>query len=120
MKACTVSIAWALLCGGAGSVAYAQDTPAEYQEVLKTLGKQGDFKDKVLKINIPRSDLKVVVDGVTTPTPFGFGGWLAMSKGDGGHDVMMATWSFWKRKSIRSCRHCWTTDWKSPPCTIIS
>src|SRR5215472_7930177 len=89
MKACSVSIAWALLCVGAGSRAYAQDTPAEYQEVLKALGKQGDFKDKVLKINIPSSDLKVVVDGVATPTPFGFGGWLAMSKGDGGHDVMM-------------------------------
>jgi hypothetical protein len=89
MKACTVSIAWALLCAGAVSLANAQDTPGEYQEVLKTLGKQGDFKDKVLKINIPRNDLKVVVDGVTTPTPFGFGGWLAMTKGDGGHDVMM-------------------------------
>jgi hypothetical protein len=63
--------------------------PTEYQEVLKTLGKQGDFKDKVLKINIPRNDLKVVVDGVATPTPFGFGGWLAMTKGDGGKDVMM-------------------------------
>src|SRR5262249_31298937 len=39
--------------------------------------------------NIPRNDLKVIVDGVATPTPFGFGGWLALSKGDGGHDVMM-------------------------------
>src|SRR5215470_4585135 len=82
-------IVWTLLCAGAISLANAQEPPAEYQEVLKTLGKQGDFKDKVLKINIPRGDLKVVVDGVTTPTPFGFGGWLAMSKGDGGHDVMM-------------------------------
>src|SRR5215469_1164552 len=89
MKACTVSIAWALLCAGAVTLANAQDVPTDYQEVLKTLGKQGDFKDKVLKINIPRNDLKVVVDGVTTPTPFGFGGWLAMTKGDGGHDVMM-------------------------------
>jgi hypothetical protein len=26
---------------------------------------------------------------VATPTPFGFGGWLAMTKGDGGMDVMM-------------------------------
>src|SRR6185503_2949784 len=23
------------------------------------------------------------------PTPFGFGGWIALTKGDGGHDVMM-------------------------------
>src|SRR5206468_12162194 len=67
----------------------AQEMPSEYQEVLKTLDKQGDFKQKVLKINIPRKDLKVIVDGVATPTPFGFGGWLAMSKGQGGMDVMM-------------------------------
>jgi hypothetical protein len=55
---------------------------------LKTLGKQGDYKNNVLKINIPRNDLKVVVDGVATPTPFGFGGWLAMTKGTHG-DVLM-------------------------------
>src|SRR6266487_6817120 len=79
-------IAYSLLstCG-----ALAQSTPADYDSVLKTLGKQGDFKDKVLKINIPRSDLKVTIDGIATPTPFGFGGWLAMTKGDGGMDVMM-------------------------------
>src|SRR5204863_3458629 len=53
-----------------------------------TLARQGDFKDGVLKVNIPRSDLKVVVDGVATPTPFGFGGWVAMTKGTG-MDVLM-------------------------------
>ena len=63
--------------------------PAEYQSVLTALGKQGDFKDNVLKVNIPRNDLKVVVDGVATPTPFGFGGWIALTKGTGGMDVMM-------------------------------
>jgi len=67
----------------------AQDVPAEYQQVLSTLGKQGDFKDNVLKVNIPRNDLRVTVAGVATPTPFGFGGWVAMTKGDGGHQVMM-------------------------------
>jgi len=63
--------------------------PADYQAVLTTLGKQGDFKDNVLRVNIPRNDLHVVVDGVATPTPFGFGGWLAVTKGTGGMDVMM-------------------------------
>ena len=67
----------------------AQSMPADYDGVLKTLGKQGDFKDGALKINIPRNDLKVTIDGAATPTPFGFGGWLAMSKGTGGSDVMM-------------------------------
>jgi hypothetical protein len=67
----------------------APQMPADYQNVLKQLDKQGDFKANVLKINIPRKDLTVVVDGVATPTPFGFGGWLAMTKGDGGMDVMM-------------------------------
>ena len=69
--------------------AWAQDIPPEYQQVLSTLGKQGDFKDSVLKVNIPRSDVKVTVAGVSTPTPFGFGGWVAMTKGEGGDQVLM-------------------------------
>src|SRR5216683_3497706 len=68
---------------------HAQEIPAEYQGVLKTLDKKGDYKSSVLKINIPRNDLKITIDGAATPTPFGFGGWLAMTKGDGGSDVMM-------------------------------
>jgi hypothetical protein len=68
--------------------ALAQDVPAPYSDVLTFLGKQGDFKDNVLKVNIPRSDLSVTVAGVPTPTPFGFGGWIAMTKG-AGMDVLM-------------------------------
>jgi hypothetical protein len=71
------------------SIAQAQDIPAEYQQVLAALGKQGDFKANVLKVNIPRNDLSVTVANVRTPTPFGFGGWVAMTKGTGGMDVMM-------------------------------
>jgi hypothetical protein len=79
-------IAWTLL---GACVALAQGMPSEYDGVLKTLGKQGDFKDNVLKINVPRNDLKVTIEGVATPTPFGFGGWIAMTKGDAGMEVMM-------------------------------
>lgn len=73
----------------AAAPAFAQDIPAPYQQVLTTLSKTGDFKDNVLKVNIPRNDVKVTVAGVETPTPFGFGGWVALTKGTGGHDVLM-------------------------------
>jgi hypothetical protein len=70
------------------SLAQAQQMPAAYQQVLDTLGKAGDFKENVLKVNIPRNDVSVTIANVKTPTPFGFGGWVAMTKG-AGMDVMM-------------------------------
>jgi hypothetical protein len=73
----------------AGSMARAQEMPAEYQDMLKTLDKKGDFKAGVLKVNIPRSDLKMTIQGIATPTPFGFGGWVALTRGSAGTDVMM-------------------------------
>ena len=69
--------------------AAAQDVPPAYASVLTALGRSGDFKDGVLKVNIPRGDLHVTIAGRPAPTPFGFGGWLAMTRGDGGHEVMM-------------------------------
>src|SRR6478752_4734295 len=54
------------------AVAQAQQMPAVYQQVLDTLGKNGDFKENVLKVNIPRNDVPVTVANVNTPTPFGF------------------------------------------------
>jgi hypothetical protein len=67
----------------------AQEVPSDYQDVLKFLDRKGDFKAGVLKINIPRDDLKMTIQGVPTPTPFGFGGWLSMTKTSAGTDVMM-------------------------------
>ena len=69
--------------------AIAQEMPADYQEVLNILGKKGDFKAAVLKVNIPRNDLKMTIQGFPTPTPFGFGGWIAFTKASGGAEVMM-------------------------------
>ena len=71
------------------TLGYSQETPSDYQEVLKIVGKTGDYKSNVLKINIPRNDLHVKVAGYSLPTPFGFGGWFAMTKGDGGEEVVM-------------------------------
>ena len=83
------SIPLALLFLFIGATAQAQDVPAEYQQVLSALGKSGDYKANVLKVNIPRNDLNVTVANVKTPTPFGFGGWVAMTKGTGAMNVMM-------------------------------
>ncbi len=73
---------------GAGELA-AQEMPGEYAAVLATLGKTGDFAQGVLKVNIPRRDLHVVIGQRPAPTPFGFGGWLAFTKGDADDEVMM-------------------------------
>jgi Domain of Unknown Function (DUF1259) len=72
-----------------GTSALAQEVPSDYQAVLKSLDRKGDYKAGVLKVNIPRSDLKMTIEGVAVPTPFGFGGWVAMTKGEHGMDVMM-------------------------------
>ena len=72
----------------ASATASAQEMPAEYKAVLSALGKTGDFKDGVLKVNIPRNDLRVTISQRPAPTPFGFGGWVALTKGEG-MDVMM-------------------------------
>src|SRR4051812_29931287 len=84
MSKSLIALTLALVAASAG----AQEIPAEYRQVLTSLGKQGDYKANVLKVNIPRNDLSVTVAGVKTPTPFGFGGWIAMTKGQG-MDVMM-------------------------------
>jgi len=76
-----------VIAGGAIAPLGAQ-TPADYQGVLSALGRAGDFKDGVLKVNIPRSDLKVTIGQRSAPTPFGFGGWVALTKATGG-DVLM-------------------------------
>src|SRR5437867_5824146 len=83
------SLILCVICCTGLAAGQAQEMPREYQEVLRALGKTGDFKANVLKVNIPRNDLKVTVDGTPLPTPFGFGGWIAFTKGTGGHEVMM-------------------------------
>ena len=38
---------------------------------------------------MPRNDLSVTIAQRPAPTPFGFGGWIALTKGEGGQDVLM-------------------------------
>src|SRR5580700_5890182 len=71
------------------SRAPAEDMPRDYQDVLKSLDRKGDFNAGVMKVNIPRNDLKMTIQGSATPTPFGFGGWIALTKAADGSDVMM-------------------------------
>ena len=84
----TIVLAASLILGICAA-ATAQPIPARYAPLLKTLGKSGDFRDGVLKVNIPRNDLQVTIKGRPAPTPFGFGGWIALTPGTEGLEVMM-------------------------------
>jgi len=70
-------------------LAAAQAIPSDYEEVTTILGKKGDFREGVLKVNVPRTDLAVTIAGRPAPTPFGFGGWVAFTKAEDGSEVMM-------------------------------
>jgi hypothetical protein len=91
VKKVTVSLSSLVLLSviWVGKPLRAQEIPGEYQPVLTITGKSGDYKANVLKVNVARNDLHVTANKLALPTPFGFGGWFAMTKGDGGDDVMM-------------------------------
>jgi protein-tyrosine-phosphatase len=89
MRMVMAAIPAAAMLVASPAFAQAPDIPSDYQEVMSALGKKGDFKDDVLKVNIPRGDLTVTIAGRPSPTPFGFGGWVALTKGTDGADVMM-------------------------------
>ena len=78
-----------VFCFGPAAFPQAQNVPAEYQEVLTILGKQGDYASNVLKVNIPRNDLNVSIQGMPVPTPLGFGGWVALTNAADGKTVLM-------------------------------
>ena len=90
---------------GLTTAGYAQNMPDDYQAVIAFLGKKGDYKANVLK---------VTVDGVALPTPFGFGGWLAMTKGKGGNSIHGRRSSArTKTPLLRGMSPCWNR--KFPP-----
>jgi len=62
IRTITRKIGFLIACSRIFSLsAVAQDVRSDYQEVLKMLDRRGDFKDGVLKVNIPRNDLKMTV-----------------------------------------------------------
>jgi hypothetical protein len=87
LKVCALAALLALTVTSPGQAQ--SNLPRECAAVLEALGRQGDFKDDVCRVNIPRRDLTVTIGGRVAPTPFGFGGWLALTPGDGGQHVMM-------------------------------
>lgn len=86
---CWLGLGAAVLLALLGPGAEAQDMPADYAAVLAALGRQGDFKDGVLRVGLPRRDLDVSIAGVRVPMPLGFAGWIALTRGDHGSDVLM-------------------------------
>src|SRR5215471_5385812 len=84
-------------------ISVAQEIPSDYQQVMKIVGKKGDYKANVLKVNIPRNDLHMKIADYPVSTPFGFGGWFAMTKGDAGEDVVMGDLVLTQDEVILSC-----------------
>jgi hypothetical protein len=56
---------------------------------MSTPGRKGDYKDGVLKVNIPRNDLAVKIHERPAPTPFGFGGSVTFTKASDKSEVVM-------------------------------
>ena len=68
-------------------------TPEEMAAVDAALGKKGNAvaDQAVYTVPLPRSDLKVRIQGDPVPTPFGFGGWVSFKRtADGKSTVMMS------------------------------
>ena len=73
--------------GGLAGTAQAQDN--DWSEVGKAFGKEGKVQPGgVYRIGLPRSDLKVTLDGVNLKAGFALGGWVAFER-MGDHAMVM-------------------------------
>src|SRR5688500_535528 len=71
-----IAVLTASLATGLAATAQAQDI--DWPAVGKALGKEGTVQTGgVYRIGLPRSDLKVTLDGVSLKPGFALGGWLA-------------------------------------------
>src|SRR5215207_9478370 len=59
-------------------------------EIATALGKAGtDMPGGVYRVSLPRTDLKVTLDGIELKPAFALGSWLAFKRHSGGSDVMV-------------------------------
>jgi hypothetical protein len=73
----------------AGLAATAQAADPDWAAIGKALGKEGTVQPNgVYRIGLPRSDLKVTLDGVSLKPAFALGGWLAFEPAGAGALVM--------------------------------
>jgi len=63
----------------AATAARAQDV--DWQKVDETLGRKATMSGDVLRYGFPRTDLTVVLDGVTIKPALALGGWIAFKEG---------------------------------------
>ena len=71
MKRFTLAMLSIFVCAVSAA---AQEMPADYKKVVEVLGRGGDFKAGVLKVNVPRG-MQVQVAGIALPMAFGFSGY---------------------------------------------
>src|SRR5438552_19058407 len=77
----------AAVIGGLAPVAHAQDDT--WKEVNKAFGKEGKVQPgNTYRISLPRSDLKITLDGVALKPGFALGGWVAFEQ-MGDHAMVM-------------------------------
>src|SRR5215471_1441572 len=85
----TAVIKFALFVLAAGMSVPAMAADSDWARVGEALGKSGtEMPGGVYRIGLPRTDLKVTLDGVDIKPGFALGGWVAFEK-MGGQTMMM-------------------------------
>jgi len=80
-------LATVLAIGLGATSAWAQ-TPPDWAAVGQAVGKAGSVQGDVYRIGLPRSDLKVTLDGVAIRPTLALGSWIAFRE-MGGHAMVM-------------------------------
>jgi hypothetical protein len=70
----------------------ANAVPAPYQQMERILGRNGDFKDNVFRIEMPRNDIAFSLEDKRVPASFGLTGSISVTRGTRGVYVMMGEW----------------------------